>query len=416
MTKQKRPTPRDDARREPKVNTDDVASLINERRKFEDWIAALEATKAQTPAQVYTRVHADYEARLQAVVEKLASHTSSLGNELAGLKKKLDKIDDELGHGQDERAEIELRSRVGELDSAAVTEALRVADDGLAHLAASRKAVEADLVRVTEFFAAAGGGPAPSVTPPRLSRASFDELSFLHSVVGERDDEKKPAESRPKAKPDLERESPKAASAPPAMPPQRTGERLVERPVVKPPETTAETTAEKVVEKVVVEKAVETAVAKPADKPVAPVAEEPVEPVAAKPAEEQPPEKSVATAGGLGIEKETDSLADKPPQREARPSIVMQQMSQTIEPEDLPRTSIGIVKAGESVPSLLDGILPTAAASEKPFAANVASNSPLSLKSSAKGDVKTLKCRECGAMNDPTEWYCERCGAELSGI
>jgi len=424
MTKQKRPTPRDDARREPKANTDDVASLINERRKFEDWIAALEAKRAETPGHVYTRVHADYEARLQSVVEKLASHTSSLGNEVAGLKRKLDKIDDEIGHGQDERAEIELRSDVGELDSAEVTEALRAADDGLAHLAASRKAVEADLVRVTEFFAAAGGGPAPSVTPPRLSRASFDELSFLHSVVGERDDEKKPAESRPKAKPDLARESPKAASAPPATPPQRTGERLAERPVVKPPEktaetaaeTTAETIAEKAVEKVVVEKALEVAVAKPADKPVEPVAEESVESVAAKPAEEKPPEKSVATAGGLGIEKETDSLADKPPQRETRPSIVMQQMSQTIEPEDVPRTSIGIVKAGESVPSLLDGILPTAPAGEKPFAANVVSNSPLSLKSSAKGDVKTLKCRECGTMNDPTEWYCERCGAELSAM
>jgi hypothetical protein len=194
--------------------------------------------------------------------------------------------------------------------------------------------------------------------------------------------------------------------------------------VVKPPEktaetaaeTTAETIAEKAVEKVVVEKALEVAVAKPADKPVEPVAEESVESVAAKPAEEKPPEKSVATAGGLGIEKETDSLADKPPQRETRPSIVMQQMSQTIEPEDVPRTSIGIVKAGESVPSLLDGILPTAPAGEKPFAANVVSNSPLSLKSSAKGDVKTLKCRECGTMNDPTEWYCERCGAELSAM
>ena len=27
---------------------------------------------------------------------------------------------------------------------------------------------------------------------------------------------------------------------------------------------------------------------------------------------------------------------------------------------------------------------------------------------------KTLKCQECGAMNRPTEWYCESCGAELT--
>ncbi len=29
---------------------------------------------------------------------------------------------------------------------------------------------------------------------------------------------------------------------------------------------------------------------------------------------------------------------------------------------------------------------------------------------------KTLKCQECGAMNRPTEWYCESCGAELTAV
>ncbi|MEO7987287.1 MAG: zinc finger Ran-binding domain-containing protein [Gemmatimonadales bacterium] len=30
--------------------------------------------------------------------------------------------------------------------------------------------------------------------------------------------------------------------------------------------------------------------------------------------------------------------------------------------------------------------------------------------------AKTLKCGECGTLNRPTEWYCERCGAELAGL
>jgi hypothetical protein len=37
----------------------------------------------------------------------------------------------------------------------------------------------------------------------------------------------------------------------------------------------------------------------------------------------------------------------------------------------------------------------------------------------ANGDeqaAKTLKCRECGTMNLPTEWYCEQCGAELAAV
>jgi hypothetical protein len=29
---------------------------------------------------------------------------------------------------------------------------------------------------------------------------------------------------------------------------------------------------------------------------------------------------------------------------------------------------------------------------------------------------RTLKCRECGRMNLPTEWYCENCGAELAAL
>lgn len=55
---------------------------------------------------------------------------------------------------------------------------------------------------------------------------------------------------------------------------------------------------------------------------------------------------------------------------------------------------------------------------EAPLAANVASNNPIVLKSSAPGDqpAKTLTCAECGAMNYPTEWYCERCGAELAAL
>ena len=28
--------------------------------------------------------------------------------------------------------------------------------------------------------------------------------------------------------------------------------------------------------------------------------------------------------------------------------------------------------------------------------------------------TRTLRCGECGAMNKPLDWYCEKCGAELS--
>src|SRR5437879_4413270 len=38
---------------------------------------------------------------------------------------------------------------------------------------------------------------------------------------------------------------------------------------------------------------------------------------------------------------------------------------------------------------------------------------------SAAGDeeaARTLRCKECGTMNQPTEWYCGQCGAELAAV
>lgn len=57
---------------------------------------------------------------------------------------------------------------------------------------------------------------------------------------------------------------------------------------------------------------------------------------------------------------------------------------------------------------------------EMTFLKSVALESPESDDPQAKqrgaGSAKTLKCTECGAMNRPTEWYCERCGAELAAL
>jgi len=80
------------------------------------------------------------------------------------------------------------------------------------------------------------------------------------------------------------------------------------------------------------------------------------------------------------------------------------------------QNDLGIIKTGDELPPSILSDLKPGSAGEKPLAANVASNNPLSLKGNAPSDLKTLKCRECGTMNDPSEWYCERCGAELSAI
>lgn len=41
---------------------------------------------------------------------------------------------------------------------------------------------------------------------------------------------------------------------------------------------------------------------------------------------------------------------------------------------------------------------------------------PVFLRDVPAEQTKTLKCQECGTMNYPTEWYCERCGGELAAM
>jgi hypothetical protein len=56
-------------------------------------------------------------------------------------------------------------------------------------------------------------------------------------------------------------------------------------------------------------------------------------------------------------------------------------------------------------------------AAEPESAPDVAtSTSDAEADSDGQTQAKTLKCAECGELNRPTEWYCERCGAELASL
>ena len=79
-----------------------VSALMDERRRFEAWIAALEARRSTTPDHVFARVHADYTARLEAVIRQLTTHTEGLRHELDTLSSRL---------GQDSRRAPARRGR-----------------------------------------------------------------------------------------------------------------------------------------------------------------------------------------------------------------------------------------------------------------------------------------------------------------
>lgn len=62
---------------------------------------------------------------------------------------------------------------------------------------------------------------------------------------------------------------------------------------------------------------------------------------------------------------------------------------------------------------------PAAPQDELAFLRSVTLDAPAAARpeeKAAPSAAKTLKCGECGSLNRPTEWYCERCGAELAAV
>jgi hypothetical protein len=79
----------------------------------------------------------------------------------------------------------------------------------------------------------------------------------------------------------------------------------------------------------------------------------------------------------------------------------------------------GIHREDADAASLLSGGgKPVQSPKPQPLAANVTEANPIVLTPAPGGPErhKTLKCAECATMNYPTEWYCERCGAELAAL
>ena len=284
---------------------DDLNALLEERARYERWIAQLTAKREQTPPHVFERVRTDYASRLDTVMNQLRSRGESLAATTSSLEERTNALASEESLRRDARAEIELRSMVGEYSQERANAELAACDADIGRLESERTTATTELRRLQEILSLihkpdrpAAAAPAPSSRPlgaqvPRAeSESTLNELAFLNSVV-ERSDA--PAKT------------PVSAPAP---------------------------------------------VPAPAPAPVAaPVAAEP----APAPVDDVPMVTMLEAA-----------------EREAAP----------------PREQT--LRQAAGTPSFLKG-LPTE-------------------------QVKTLKCQECGTMNYPTEWYCERCGGELAAM
>jgi hypothetical protein len=335
----------------------EIAALLDERRRYESWLVAIEARRESTPQHVFDRVHADYQARLRRVAEQLSAHRSAIDEERANVQSRLAHVAGEERMRRDERAELELRVHVGELNGSDAERAFASVDELIAQLTTEKRKLD-DRMGELNVLIAEGARPAPiPVTQPAV-----------------------PAQAAPAAPVTVQPTT--APVAPP--PPAAAVAPAVADPVLAVPLSAAPSAPP----------APDVAAQRSAQHP--PPLPPPLAPVAAP----VPTGNSFDELAFLSsiVGQSAESLLERP--RTSNPSIPM---PLGIGPDD-------------AQTSLLAGVEKVKlAAGQVPLAANV--ENPVVLRNASVPEpTKTLKCAECGSMNYPTEWYCERCGAELAAL
>ena len=378
-------------------SADVLGNLVAERQKFEQWIAALEEKKASTPAKVYERVHADYTSRLAGVMEELGARSVELESQRKSLRERSSELSEQENALREERAEAELRNMVGEYSPQQWKEVAKTSDAGIAKLVAERSAVEAELENLNRIL----GGTSGNSSAKPASAAPAPSPAAAPAARQEEAAKAAPAQSVP-AQP-AARQTPAAGSAPagastPAARAPTPSKSVAGTPLGFPGSASAPSSSPITSER-------PAASAAPRSVPATPL--------------ETPPEPASA-----------------PGPRPHRPSFDELAFLSSVAPgsgkdKSVPPSNNAAEGSEPKVPAAADGASQSPGAPLRPTRQVNASDvgavgienlssakneTPSFLKNVPSEQTKTLKCGECNAMNYATEWYCERCGAELSAL
>jgi hypothetical protein len=373
-----------------------IESLLAERRRYEAWMATLETRRETTPAHVYERVRTDYEARLKEVLGRLTGRSSDLKQMVETLAGKVASLESDETTRRDALAEAELRALVGEYEPSEWERLKAERDAEIERLKLERGELSGELAKVQELLSAANA-------EPRFATPAPGVLASQPPAVGAG-----VAAGRPGA-------PPTAPRAPAGIPAGAAGVLASQPPAVGAGVAAGRRGAPP------------TAPSAPAGIPAgapagssAPVpagfdelaflqslgdARNPgsAQPAAAAPAATVPPAVPAAPppAAAAPVADAARALADDLAARGtlATPADVVSQRAgaQTMRPAANPAA---------------EPRAPQPAADRGPSRESV----PSFLRDVPSEQVKTLKCQECGTMNYPTEWYCERCGGELAAM
>lgn len=359
-----------------------LESLLRDRRKHESFLAKLEERRASTPEGVYRKLREEYQTRLTDLQVRAAAEAEGLAEDAESDSAAVAEIEERLEAAHEERIEGELRAEVGEFEPKDWAKKQAVLNATIAQLEKERDARKGATERLRELLKEAGRPPEPlaptsqvkepSTGPSRsvatdrhgsgpsrpaspISGApSFDELAFLNSVVGR-------------------------ASQPVAAPSRPS------KPVAAQPEETSAPATK----------------AEPMSKPAKSDSPSPVEPT------------NTAATEGSGDEPKSGPSYSGPSGEP--PSVPTSPVSPA--PGSAGGTGTPPAPTGRSFlePSTDPIIEPRSHSSASP--ADDEPPGPLGRPTPRTSEaIKTLKCQECGTLNYPTEWYCERCGGELAAL
>lgn len=144
------------------MSIEEVRTLVAERQRYDEWLAALEARRDESPAHVYERVHADYLTRRTGVLARLQEHAPQLRARHDELLERVAGLQQAIGALEDEQAEALLRTAVGEFDNDRWEQLQRGVEERLGALIGEREGVQRDLDEVVELLGSVGAVPAPS--------------------------------------------------------------------------------------------------------------------------------------------------------------------------------------------------------------------------------------------------------------
>lgn len=156
-----------------------IRALVGERQRYDEWLTALEAKRAETPARVFDRVHGDYLARRDAVVTNLLTHVGTLESLERDLNTRIGVLETRLAEREDERTEAMLRTAVGEFDSQRWEATRHDVEASIAQLGQDRASLAAEAEDTRTLLASARLKPSSYVAEPALPAANAFEGSAV---------------------------------------------------------------------------------------------------------------------------------------------------------------------------------------------------------------------------------------------